>query len=310
MSENKLSIIQRLEATAPVQIPNIPQVAERFKALYITFNGKGAENFYEAEKFHFAKMIQDSAELQACTKLSLYGCFLDMAVSGLSFDPSYNHVFMYPYNVKTVVNNVEKWEKRAKINITGTGELLLRMQQGQIKYADNPVLVFEGDLFKMGTKDNCGYVEHEVTLPRKSDQIIACYIKITRSDGTVDHKILTMPEIDRLRQASKKPDGPAWTKGLFGMVQTKTIKHAFRNYPKLRILGRASFTELSSEIIDEIPEVIKLQPDTIVPATPETVDVIHVEDDFAAVEEKPESEDFTQVKAEPQTGLTFDDENF
>ena len=306
MEQNKLSIIQKLEATAAVKIPDLQEVADRFKALYVTFNGKPGAQFYEAEKFHFAKMIQESPELQTCTKLSLYGCFLDMAVSGLSFDPSFNHVFMYPYNVKTVVNNVEKWEKRAKINITGTGELLLRMQQGQIKYADNPVLVFEGDLFKMGTRDGIQYVEHEITLPRKSETILACYLKITRADGTFDYKVLTMPEIERLRAASKKPDGPAWTKGLFGMVETKTIKHAFRNYPKLRVLGRASFTELSSDVIDEIPEVVKL---------PEQPQAEKIENGFAdqpAIEtiQPVDYDSFTQAEEVTAGGKSFDDDDF
>ncbi|MBK7883034.1 MAG: recombinase RecT [Chitinophagaceae bacterium] len=123
--------------------------------------------------------------------------------------------------------------------MSGQGELLLRMQQGQIKYADNPVLVYEGDIFKTGTRNGQLFVDHEATIPRKSDNIIACYLRITRNDDSADYKVLTMPEIEKLRKFSKDPNSKAWTDGLPGMVQAKTIKHAFKNYPKLRILEKS-----------------------------------------------------------------------
>ncbi|MBK7883033.1 MAG: recombinase RecT [Chitinophagaceae bacterium] len=48
-------------------------------------------------------MIQENAKLAECSKLSLYGCFLDVAVNGLSFDPTMKHVYLVPYNVKKVI---------------------------------------------------------------------------------------------------------------------------------------------------------------------------------------------------------------
>lgn len=258
MSDNKVTIIDKLNSTTPLQIVNLPEVADRFKKLYLTFNGKDGERFYEAEKFHFSKILAENPKLQACTKLSLYGCFLDMAVNGLSFDPAMKHAYMIPRAAKVAKRNdqgviVESWEDRAHVDISGQGELVLRMQQGQIKYADNPILVYEGDNFKMGSREGNVYVDHEVILPRQSDNILACYVKITRNDGSIDYKVITMPEIERLRKSSKQPNSLAWTDGLPGMIQTKCIKHAFRGYPKLRVLGKSNFSQLASEIIDEDP---------------------------------------------------------
>jgi len=157
--EQKVSIIQKLDTTAPAQIVNLPEVADRFKKLYVTFNGKSGEKYYEAEKFHFAKLLQENAKLADCSKLSLYGCFLDVAVNGLSFDPSMKHVYLVPYKNKVIKESREVWESRAQLQISGQGELLLRMQQGQIKYADNPVLVYEGDIFKTGTRNGQLFVD-------------------------------------------------------------------------------------------------------------------------------------------------------
>ena len=116
---------------------------------------------------------------------------------------------------------------------------------------------YEGDLFKMGTRGGNIFVDHESVIPRKNDVIIACYLRITRNDDSVDYKVLTMPEIEKLRKFSKDPNSKAWTDGLPGMVQAKTIKHAFKSYPKLRILEKSKFTALASETVDEDAEVVE-----------------------------------------------------
>lgn len=244
--------MQLIQTASPAQLIDSPAVANRFKDLYSVIHGikdtRIAEAFYTAEKFHFLKSINDSAPLQACTKLSLYGIFMDVAVSGLSFDPSMKHLYIVPYNVNVGTRDQPKWEKRAALQISGLGELLLRQMQGQVKYADNPVVVFEGDEFRYGCKDGKTIVEHMACIPRKSENIIASYICITRHDNSKDYKVMSIDDINRLRKFSKDPNSKAWTDGLKGMVEAKTIKHAFKNYPKVRM---GEFSKLSSETIDE-----------------------------------------------------------
>lgn len=250
MENQKLSIIQKLDQTAPAQLANLPEVADRFKHIYTIMNGGNdsrAAVKYEAEKFHFMKLIQDNAALQQCTKLSLYGCFLDMAVNGLSFDPNMKHAYVVSFSNNVGTKQQPKWEKRATLMISGQGELHMRVQQKQIKYADNPILVYEGDVFKHGTKNGSVFIEHEATFPRKSDNIIACYVRIERNDGSVDYKVLSIEEVMKLRAFSKDPNSKAWVEGLPGMVQAKTIKHAFKSYPKMRM---GQFSGLQSEIVD------------------------------------------------------------
>jgi recombinational DNA repair protein RecT len=95
----KSNLMQVIEKTSPAQLPAIPEIASRFKHLFsIIHPGAKAQMFYEAEKFHFMKLIQESQVLQGCSKLSLYGCFMDVAVNGLSFDPSFKHLYLVPYN--------------------------------------------------------------------------------------------------------------------------------------------------------------------------------------------------------------------
>jgi phage RecT family recombinase len=265
MEQNsKTNLMQVINSTPAAQLPAIPQIADRFKSLYgIIHPGAKADIFYEAEKFHFMKLIQENATLQECSKLSLYGCFMDVAVNGLSFDPSFKHMYLVPFNVNVGGRQNPKWEKRAQLQISGIGELLLRQMQGQIKYADNPVLVYDGDEFSFGVRNGIGFVEHVSKFPRKSDRIIACYMRIVRTDGSVDFKVITEDDMNRFRKFSKDADkSKAWNEGIGGMWQAKCIKHAFKNYPKVRA---GEFSQLASETIDEDPVVTNTAPQMNIP---------------------------------------------
>ncbi|HRH60818.1 MAG TPA: recombinase RecT, partial [Chitinophagaceae bacterium] len=214
--DNKLTIVQQIEQTTHAQLANIPEVGNRFKNIYLTMNGGDnaiATNKYEAEKFHFMKLIQDKPDLQQCTKLSLYGCFMDMAVNGLSFDPAMKHAYVVSFNTNVGTKEHPKWEKRATLMISGYGELHMRVRQKQIKYADNPILVYEGDEFRHGTKDSKVFLEHVAAYPRKTDNIIACYIRLERHDGSSDYKVLSIEEVMKLKKFSKDPNSKAWIDG-------------------------------------------------------------------------------------------------
>jgi recombinational DNA repair protein RecT len=248
----KAQLMELIKSATPSKLIEDPLVADRFKELYNVIHGirdqRVSQSFYTAEKFHFLKMISDSKNLQECTRLSMYGVFMDVAVSGLSFDPGMKHLYVVPYNVNVGTKDNPKWEKRASLQISGYGELLLRQLQGQIKYADNPVVVYEGDEFRYGSRNGQVILEHMATIPRTSETIIACYIRLVRHDDSSDYKVMALEDIQRLRKFSKDPNSKAWTDGLSGMVVAKTIKHAFKNYPKLRV---GEFSQLASNTVDE-----------------------------------------------------------
>jgi len=267
--DQKSTLLQVIAQTPAAQLPSVPEIAERFKKIFCIIHLGGntnpkamqtAEAFYEAEKFHFMKMVTENEKLAECTKMSLYGCWMDVAVSRLSFDPSYKHLYLVPFSHNVAKKGQpEQWEKRASLQISGYGELLLRQMQGQIKYADNPVLVYESDNFKYGTRNGSAFVDHESILPRKSSKIIACYMKIIRPDDSVDYKVITQEDVDRFKKFSKKDgtikESKAWTDGEGGMWLMKCIKHAFKNYPKIRT-GTYSSLATQTEDVKEV-EIVK-----------------------------------------------------
>lgn len=311
----KVTLLQKIDQATPAQIAALTEVADRFKQIYSVMNGGNkdqAQIKYEAEKFHFAKLIQEKQELQKCTKLSLYGCFMDMAVNGLSFDPAMKHAYVvgFPTNIGTKEN--PKWETRAQLMISGYGELHMRVRQGQIKYADNPVLVYEGDEFRYGTKNGKIFLDHVAQLPRKKDaEIIGCYIRLERPDGSVDYKVLSLEEVLKFKEFSKQKNSLAWTSGLPGMIQAKTIKHAFRSYPKIRM---GDFSTLQSQIVDVEPVVEKIDyglngnhPGPLVVNDLQVVDVNTVEEKQSI----PADDDFSNPSpAEAENTLVHNSDEF
>ena len=315
-SNQNLSILQKLEQVSPAQLANLPEVADRFQNIYKIMNG-GREDVamvkYEAEKFHFMKLLQDTPALQQCTKLSLYGCFLDMAVNGLSFDKNLKHAYVVSFNTNAGTKDSPKWEKRATLMVSGYGELHMRVRQGQIKHADNPVLVYEGDVFKYGTRNNQVFLEHEAAFPRKSTNIIACYIRITRSDDSVDYKVFGYEDVMQLREFSKDKESLAWTKGLPGMIQAKTIKHAFKSYPKMRM---GEFTMLQTEVIDTTAEAMPTNLYGLDNQEPETKPTHTIERPSlnGQAQQQPASspadDSFAETPKQPAQTVAFQDDEF
>lgn len=301
-SNQKSNLMAIIEKTSPSQIPAIPEIADRFKHLYsIIHPGAKSDVFYEAEKFHFMKLVKDSAILSECTKLSLYGCFLDVAVSGLSFDPSFKHLYLVPYNVNAGTKTQPKWEKRASLQISGYGELVLRQLQGQIKYAENPVLVYDGDEFSYGTRNDRFFVQHVSNLSKRTERIIACYIKLVRHDGNSDYKVITTDDMARFRKFSKDQNSKAWVDGEGGMWIAKCIKHAFKNYPKVRT---GEFSALASNEVDEQAEVTST---VIAPAAQMNVpDNI----DYGTGEVLPDDDSFVENPIQQAAPVTVQDDDF
>ena len=119
-------------------------------------------------------------------------------------------------------------------------------------------------VFEYGEKNGVKIVNYMSAFPRKSDRIVACFVKITRADGSIDYSVMTETDWKRLQGYSEKQNsytdrrtGETVVKSnalynINGQIDTgfliaKCIKHAFKTYPKINI-GKGSVME--SDIID------------------------------------------------------------
>lgn len=264
--------IEELNAIPATKIPENEKVQSKFVQMYNAIWGtdKG-EQMYHKELFNFQKLLRDNPDVASCTKMSLYGCFLDIAVNGLTLDQT-GHPLCYILfrGCKTGYKDdkgKDIYERRAYVSVTGYGELTMRMRAGQIKYADNPVVVYEGDHFKVSLVNGVKNVEYEAQCPRKSTKVIAAFIRIVRNDNSVDYQWLMEGDIERLKHYSEKANSK-WddqqhrkvlgqANALYssngggidpGFLENKMIKHAFDAYPKVRT---GQYTVMSADQEEE-----------------------------------------------------------
>ncbi len=265
---NAITLAKELQTMKATDVIRNERVRNQFISVYNSIWKEGGEQVYEREAIYFNGQLRDKANLRECSGTSIFYAFIDLAVKGLTLATGAQALcYLIPRNVKTGVdqNGNDIWEKVCNLTISGYGELVLRKNAGQIRHADNPVIVYEGDTFQYGEQNGQKVVNYMSAFPRRSEKIIACFLKITRADGTIDYSVMTEQDWMRLKGYSDKQNtyfdrkNNQWvTKsnelyGKNGQIDTgflmaKCVKHAFKTYPKLNI-GRG--TSLESEVIDQ-----------------------------------------------------------
>lgn len=264
MSNLQLTV-EEISQLKPLEIIEHPKVRERFTQIYETLWGNG-EAAYERESIYFNKALRDNdnGRLQRATPFSIFTAFIDLAVCGLSLEPGTRALaYLEGRNVNIGTKDSPKWEGRCVLTVSAYGELVMRARAGQIRHADNPVLVYDNDEFSFRDVDGRKSVSYTCNLPHTGHNITACYLRITRADGSIDYAVMFPEDWCRLAGYSQKQNrGRA--NDLYGMDQAgivhidpgflmaKCIKHAFKSYPKVRI-GRG--TELQSQQVDQQPQL-------------------------------------------------------
>lgn len=249
-------------------------VRQRFIDIYGALWGEqGAEAAYERESIHFNRILRDSDKLRQCTPVSVFIAFIDLAVCGLSLEPGVRALaYLQPRGYRTGQKDSrgkDIYEQRCTLTISGYGELVLRTRAGQIRHADNPVIVYEGDEFSFTDEGDLKKVRYTLNLNHNSRHPIACYLRITRADGSIDYSVMLESDWKRLQGYSAKANAywdsdkhqrverpnDLYTSGDgqsidTGFLMAKCIKHAFKTYPRVRI-GRGTTFEADEQPADD-----------------------------------------------------------
>ena len=257
--------VESINNLQPLDIVTNENVRARFIQIWDTLWGAGSgEAAYERESFYFNNKLREDEKLQRATRFSIFTCFIDLAIAGLSLEPGTRALcYLQGRNACIGKDAAGKnvYEGRLNLTISGYGELVMRARAGQIRHADNPVLVYEEDTFSFGDMNGQKVVNYMCNFPHKTNHIIAAFLRITRSDGSVDYAVMLEEDWMRLQDYSLK-NNQRWDKATCqyvgkandlytannggidsGFLAAKLIKHAFKTYPKVRI-GKG--TELES----------------------------------------------------------------
>ncbi len=316
MSNQTQNLVLTLQSSKPAEIVEIPAVKDKFIMMHNSIHGtdKG-ELIYHKESFNFKKQIAETPALRDCSPISLYGVFLDINVNGLSLEQgSKPDCYIVPRNHKTGQKDSQGkdiYEKRASLQVSPYGELKLRMRAGQIKYADNPVIVYDCDKFVIGLNDKGKQVvkDYERNSSRPKDaKIVACFVRIERHDGSFEMPFLDNDDIERLKGYSSRQNSkwdnnlrkmvPGEANALYssnngqidtGFLAAKTIKHAFSTYPKV---PTGKFSQLE-ETFNHVEIDYGIDPESY--AAGATEDISHKD-----ISDEPSFDEFEQAVEEAQ----------
>lgn len=310
---NIMLTVDELQKLQPADILTYPPVRDKFIQIWDTLWGEGTgEAAYERELNHFDHWLKDNAPTVAkVTRFSVFTTFIDLAVCGLSVEPGVRALcYLQGRNIAVGKDAQGKslYEARLTLTVSGYGELVMRARAGQIKYADNPVIVYEEDSFSFSDNDGRKSVKYTCNLPHKSRHIVACFMKITRTDGSVDYAVMFEEDWTRLSQFSARQNRRwnsqerQWEEGdpnqLYtsqnggidpGFLMAKCIKHAFKTYPKVRI-GRG--TQMETDTIDQPPR--------------QDEDFYGAGEGEAPAADKPKDDDFCPPRDPSAGGVTID----
>ena len=144
--------VDELQKLQPADILTHEPVRDKFIQVWDTLWGEGkGEAAYERELVYFNHWLKDNAQTAAkATRFSIFTTFIDLAVCGLSVEPGVRALcYLQPRSIAVGKNERGDsiYENRLTLTVSGYGELAMRARAGQIKYADNPVIVYEEDSF-------------------------------------------------------------------------------------------------------------------------------------------------------------------
>lgn len=279
------NILEKLNKARHEEIPDLAH--DKFIEVYSQKFGKEtAEAFFEEQRGFFLNELLSGpykTMLQEAKGTSIYFAFLFLAINNLSLEKGLSTTcYLECRRVKigekmdeNKKKNVNIYESSAVITVTGYGEILLRQRAGQIRSVDNPKVVYDCDSFRYGEDNGRSYVKYEKAIPRPAGaKVIACYVRIVKADGSTDYFVLDTDEILRLKQYSGRAnrswdnDTRSWIErpnALYGkssdgsdidtgFLKSKTVKHAFKGYPKLSIgSGGALEADKDTEPQEEAP---------------------------------------------------------
>lgn len=233
---------------SPAAIATDKNIGEHFVNKFMAMYRAPKEQavaFYEREKDNFMKRITDSEDLKACTPMSIFLAFMQVGGWKLSFEGGAQpDVYLIPGNRNLAPKNAEaKWVKEVVAQPTPWGEKKIRIQNGQIKDAGKPVIVFKGDKYREYNDDNGKLkVEWEKGDRGAKPVIIGSFIRIEKPDGSHEFITFDMSDVAKWQDASAKKNKDKGANAMYTsnggqidklFLEGKTLKHAFKGYPKV-----------------------------------------------------------------------------
>lgn len=233
---------------------DVPDFAHnKFVEIYEQKFKESGEPFFQEQRALFLNELTAGSYSQALARASVFSilnAFMSLAINGLSLEKGLTTMCYLECRSRKMGKDAtgrDIYGSMAVITITGYGEVFLRQRAHQIRGVDNPVIVYDCDDFKFMERNGHKEVEWTKCMPRPAgSKLMACFVRIIKNDGSYDYFCMDRDAIVRLRGYSLKFNNGKYANALYGreadcsdidtgFLISKTIKHAFKGYPKLSI---------------------------------------------------------------------------
>lgn len=184
--------------------------------------------------------VQQNPDLLNCTRESLLGRLMQCAQLGLEPDGLLGHAYLVPFKVSRKVKRAgqsEKWEERleCQLIIGYKGLIKLARQSGEVTGVDARV-VYEKDYFvyEYGLDEKLVHRPYMTQDPEDEKDtpgpMVAVYAIFRLKDGH-HFEVMSVPQIERIRRASKSGGSPAWEDHYDEMAKKTVIRKTAKLSP-------------------------------------------------------------------------------
>jgi len=216
------------------------------KDRFLTIHSQEKEPFsnWDKESIFVNQRMRQNEALQRCPPQSIQTAVISVATAGLSLDPNLKLAYLVPR------------DGQCTLDISYMGLARLAEMSGAIDYVRADV-VRKGDRFIWRGLDEKPIHEIEDPFGEEDRPIVGVYCYVMTSKGAYLAGKMSKSEIDKVRQASKAPNSPAWTKWYGEMAKKAIIKRESKLWPQAareKVAGALGVLEATEGLKDITPE--------------------------------------------------------
>lgn len=172
--------------------------------------------------------VQMNPKLAEADRRSLFAACMRAAQDGLMPDGREAVLNIYPTKIKD--GGKEYWIDMVQFLPMVRGLLKAMRNSGEVASVD-AAAVYEKDEFAFERGDEPRIVHRPYMGADEPGDVIAAYVIVKLKNGEVHREVMSKRDIEKVRAASKAPNGPGWTKWYDQFAIKSAIKRAYKLLP-------------------------------------------------------------------------------
>jgi recombination protein RecT len=203
-----------------------------------SFKQTNPEMDWEKERLYALSAISKNDFLSKTDPKSMASAVLQVAMSGLSLNPTLAHGYLVPRGGKCVFQPGYQ------------GLIYLLVGSGLVKDI-NARVVYENDEFELEFGDNAKFRHKPAT--KNKGEIIGAYAEATLGDGIKTYEYIDIDEIKSLARRGDMNKGKvelvgAWKTDLGEMCRKTVIRRIYKYLPKTNVTNKVMFERLQNAV--------------------------------------------------------------